>query len=175
MGHKKCSVCKGSGLFEIEKVIAVSIGAGIRDGMRVRVPGQGDNSRYGKSKGNLYVHVRVEPHDVFEREGNDVHVEVRIPFEVACLGGEITVPTLSGDAEVEVHPGTNSGDIMVMDKFGIPDVSKPEEIGDQLIHFVVDIPRDLNALQIDLLTKLKNVAPNLDAHTMSKQDRDVSI
>ena len=130
----------------------VNIPAGVDSGMTLRLTGQGEEGPGGK--GHLYIAVNVEEHPVFERDGADVHVRVRLSISEAILGSKIVIPTLEGDVSLNVPPGTQSGDRRVMTGRGMPG---QRGHGHQYIHFDVLIPRQLTSEQQRILEAFRKV------------------
>jgi molecular chaperone DnaJ len=135
-----CPKCRGQGALPARKTITVRIPAGIEDGERLRVPGQGEPGEWGGPRGDLYVDVHVKAHPVFQREGPHVLCELPITFTQAALGAEIEVPTLHGPHRLKVPKGTQSGEIRRM--------------GDQLVQLIVEVPRKVSKRQEQLLREL---------------------
>ena len=104
-----CTNCQGAGRIKQNKVLEVSIPAGIDEGQRIRLSGKGEPGMNGGPPGDLYVEIHIKPHEVFQRDGDDLHCEVPIGFPAATLGGEIEVPTLGGKASINVTEGTQTG------------------------------------------------------------------
>jgi molecular chaperone DnaJ len=145
-----CPGCRGTGRTEGERSIKVRIPAGVEDGMRLRVAGEGEAGIAGGPPGDLYVVIRVQPHPLFERDGPDLVCEVPIPFVQAALGGEIEVPTLEGRVSLRIQEGTQSGKVLRLRGKGLPTVAA-ETRGDQLVRLFVEVPSRLTARQRELL------------------------
>jgi len=141
-----CESCNGRGLLPKNVKLTVALQEGVQDGVRVRLS-EGDASRYGGSRGNLYIHVCVAQHDFFIRSNNDIHVEVAIPLRLAMVGGTLKVPTISGkNHELLVKAGTQSGDILFISGQGVNDFSTRIR-GNQYVHLKVEIPKNLDEEQ----------------------------
>jgi molecular chaperone DnaJ len=149
-----CDDCRGEGRREITEVVSVDVPPGVDDGTRLRVSGRGEAGRRGGRAGDLYVRVRVTPHDIFERDGVDLHCELRLPMTQAALGAELKVPTLHGEEVVKLKPGTQSGDIITLRRQGMPKLGAETARGDLLIHCRVETPTGLDTAQADLLRSL---------------------
>lgn len=148
---RPCKSCRGSGKERTAEKIAVKIPAGVGDGFRLRIAGKGNASvEPGEPAGDLFVELRVRPHEVFERHGADLVVEQRISFALAALGGEIEVPTLSGKAVVSVPAGTQSGTVFRLKGKGVYDLRERRH-GDELVRVTVDVPTKLSKRQKELL------------------------
>lgn len=147
----KCKTCGGNGLEERRRTIQVKIPAGVEDGSYLTLRGQGEAGPYDGPKGDLFVVVRVKPHQHLIRRGADVIYEVNISFPKAALGTSLTVPTLEGKSEVKVPPGTQNGTILRLKEQGIPGRYGR---GDELIHVNVMIPTKLTKKQRELIEEL---------------------
>lgn len=151
-----CSKCDGQGQVLSKRKLEVNIPAGIDNGSRIRLPGEGEVSEIGGPRGDLYCRVRVKPHNVFQRDGTDLLCEVPITFSQAALGGELEVPTLTGASSVTLSRGTNHGDIFRLRGKGMPDV-RGRGHGDLLIRTLIDIPKKLTKRQEELLRELAEI------------------
>jgi molecular chaperone DnaJ len=152
----RCPTCSGNGYVEAEKKIEVNVPAGIEDGTRIRLTGQGDppDTRQGGGiPGDLYVAIHVRPHDFFRRSGLDLHLDYPITFTQAALGDEIEVPTLEGSAQIKVPAGTQFGKTMRVKGEGVPRLRDGRR-GDLQVRLVVVVPTDLSSEQKELLKKL---------------------
>ena len=149
---KPCKSCHGSGKLKEQKTLEIKIPAGIDDGMRVRSVGNGEPGINGGPAGDLYVEVRVRPHQVFERDGSDLHVQMPISFATATMGGEIEVPTLSGRVEFPIPEGTQTGKTFRLRHKGMKGL-RSSLIGDLFVHVVVETPVKLSEEQKKLLQK----------------------
>ena len=145
-----CPGCRGTGRTEGEKTIKVKIPAGVEDGMRLRVAGEGEAGIAGGPPGDLYVVVQLRQHPLFEREGADLVCEVPVPFAQAALGAEIEVPTLEGRVDMRVREGTQSGTLMRLRGKGLPSLGSNAR-GDQLVRIFVEVPTKLTETQRELL------------------------
>ena len=146
-----CSVCRGDGLEEKRRTIQVSVPEGIDDGVYLTLRGQGEAGKYGGPPGDLYVAVRVKPHEYLIRRGADVIYEAEVSFPQAALGTEIEVPTLRGAEGLKVPSGTQNGDILRMRGKGIRGRFGH---GDQLVHVTVTVPKRLTRKQRQLIEEL---------------------
>lgn len=134
--------------------LSVKIPAGIDDGQRLRVSGEGQPGVKGGPEGDLYVHVQVQSHELFKRDQQDVYCDVPISFSQAALGAEIEVPTLSGKVKLVVKPGTQSGQRQRLKGKGIARLDG-RGIGDQIITLILETPVDLTPEQRELFVKLQ--------------------
>lgn len=148
-----CRECDGRGLVRRQRRVSVKIPAGIPDQTRLRVSGQGQGGLRGGPPGDLYVEVRVRPHPRLERRGNDIHSEQRVSYLEALLGSVLEVETLWGVEAVELPPGTQPGQTLVLRSQGMPDV-RGSGRGHHHVSVRVEIPRRLTARQRELLRDL---------------------
>ena len=147
-----CKNCNGKGFIKINKKLDVSIPAGIDNGQRIVLRGQGSAGRNGGSDGDLIIDVRVRPDTVFDREGNNIFCEVPISFAEATLGAEIDVPVLGGKTEKFTIPeGTQTGTSFTLRGKGISDVNTKRR-GDLILTVVVETPKNLTSEQKKLLS-----------------------
>lgn len=145
-----CTACSGAGRIKQNKVLEVSIPAGIDEGQRIRLSGKGEPGLNSGPPGDLYVEIHIQPHDVFQRDGDDLHCEVPIGFPAATLGGEIEVPTLGGKASINVTEGTQTGKTFRLRGKGVKGV-RASYPGDLYCHIVVETPVRLTDKQKKLL------------------------
>jgi molecular chaperone DnaJ len=150
---QKCARCGGDGRIEVTDSITVRIPAGIDDGARLRVTGRGEAGMRGGRSGDLYVQIRVEPHDVSQRAGADLGCGVTVPMTVAALGGQVEVPTLEGVERIDLGPGTQSGEVVRLKGRGMPYVDGRGR-GELVVLLKVETPKNLTAEQDELLRKL---------------------
>ncbi len=164
-----CTACDGVGRVRQNKTLQVKIPAGIDDGMRIRSSGNGEPGVNGGPAGDLYVEVRIKPHDIFQRENDDLHCELPIPFTVAALGGDIQVPTLTGRAEITVPEGTQSGKTFRLRGKGIRGV-RASYPGDLYCHVTVETPVRLTDDQKAILQQFAD-SLNEGGHKHSPQSK----
>ncbi|MBO8141409.1 MAG: molecular chaperone DnaJ [Firmicutes bacterium] len=145
-----CSECRGAGRVRRRRRIHVRIPAGIDTGNRIRLSGEGEAGERGGQPGDLYLRVRVRPHSVFTRDGEDVICEIPISFAQAALGDEIDVPTLEGSHRLSIPEGTQPGAEFRLRGMGIPRVGGYGR-GDQVVRIRVEVPRRLSPRQKELL------------------------
>ncbi len=145
-----CTTCAGAGRIKRNKTLEVKIPAGIDDGMRIRSSGNGEPGMNGGPPGDLYVEIHIKAHEVFQRDGDDLHCEVPVSFAKAALGGDVEVPTLSGKASFPLPEGTQSGKTFRLRGKGIKGVRSGYP-GDLFCHVVVETPVKLTERQKELL------------------------
>ena len=146
----KCKICHGTGSVRKNKKIKVKIPAGVNTGSIISVRGEGEGGLRGGPSGDLFVFINVEPHDIFKRNGNDIHFNVPISFTDAALGVEIEIPTLEGTTKYTIPEGTQTGTEFRLKGKGIPNV---KGVGRGSLYFTVDVqtPKNLNEKQKNLL------------------------
>jgi molecular chaperone DnaJ len=150
--RKPCPRCHGRGRVEEEKVLSVKIPPGVDNGDRIRLTGEGEAGPPGTQPGDLYVEVRVRPHPIFERDGDDLHCEVPIRIAQAALGDTVQVPTLGGDAEIRIPAQTQTGKVFRLRGKGVKSV-RSRGPGDLYCKAVVETPVNLTAEQRELLER----------------------
>jgi molecular chaperone DnaJ len=148
-----CPTCHGQGRVKKQKTLEVKIPAGIDDGMRIRSAGNGEPGTNGGPPGDLYIEIRLKKHEIFEREGDDLHCVVPISFTRAALGGEIEVPTLQGKAAIDIPEGTQAGKQFRLRGKGVKGV-RSSYPGDLYCHIAVETPVKLTEHQRKLLKEL---------------------
>ena len=148
-----CTTCHGQGKVKQQKTLEVKIPAGIDSGMRIRSTGNGEPGTNGGPAGELYIEIRIKNHDIFERDGDDLHCAVPISFTTAALGGEIHVPTLQGEAAIDLPEGTQTGKQFRLRGKGIKGV-RSSFPGDLYCHITVETPVKLTEHQRKLLKEL---------------------
>ena len=166
-----CQDCRGEGRRAEERTFVVDVPAGVDDGLTLRLPGRGASGPRGGPAGDLFVHLRVNPHPRLQRSGNDLHHELHLAMTQAALGLTMPFETLDGTVELNFAPGTQSGQVLRLRGRGVPHVQGRGR-GDLLISVVVDVPTELSKEQEDLLRQLaaqreETVAPP-DAGLFSK-------
>lgn len=149
-----CTACDGVGRVRKNKTLQVSIPAGIDDGMRIRSTGNGEPGANGGPPGDLYVEVHLKRHGIFEREEDDLHCELTIPFTTAALGGDVEVPTLTGRGEISIPEGTQTGKVFRLRGKGIKGV-RSSYPGDLYCHVQVEIPVRLSDEQKTILRQFE--------------------
>jgi molecular chaperone DnaJ len=152
-----CRQCGGDGRVRSRRTVGVRIPPGVADGMRVRLAGQGEVGSGGGPAGDLYVEVEEEPHDLFTRDGADLHCTVQLPMTAAALGTTLPLPTLDGIEELHLEPGTQTGTVRTLRGKGMPRLRSTGRVdghGDLMVHVDVAVPTKLDAKQTELLRQL---------------------
>lgn len=150
--EKPCKECAGSGRTREKEHIKVNIPPGIESGMRIRLEGLGEYGRDGP--GDLFVSVYISPHKYFKRAGDDLLLEVPIPFTTAALGDKIEVPTLFGKAKLTIPPGTQSHTVFKLNGEGMPNI-RTRGKGDQMVRVTVKVPEKLTKKQKEVLKEFE--------------------
>ncbi|MDS4041612.1 MAG: molecular chaperone DnaJ [Candidatus Competibacter sp.] len=148
-----CGTCQGSGRVEEQKTLSVKVPAGVDNGDRIRLAGEGEAGEHSGPPGDLYVQIRVKPHPIFTREDNDLYCEVPIGFTTAALGGDLEVPTLDGRLSLRIPAETQTGRVFRLRGKGVKPV-RGGATGDLLCRVVVETPVNLTREQKELLQKL---------------------
>lgn len=148
-----CKSCRGNGHVKVTKRLDVDIPAGIDDGQRIALRGQGSDGLNGGPAGDLVIVVSVKGHRIFERDGRNIYCEVPVTFAEATLGADINIPTLDGEEKYTIPEGTQTGVTFTLRGRGIPDVNNPNRKGDLMVKVVVEVPKNLNGEQKELLRK----------------------
>jgi molecular chaperone DnaJ len=152
-----CRPCLGTGRKQITRTVNVKIPAGVETGSRLRLRGEGEQGSHGGPNGDLYVFIHVEPHEFFERSGDDIYCRIPISFVQAALGDSIEVPTLMSTENLKIPKGTQTGKTFRLKGKGIAHL-RGFGRGDQIIETVVTIPTQLNKKQEDLLREFVRVS-----------------
>ena len=147
-----CGDCHGRGRVRKTKTLSVKVPAGVDDGDRIRLSGEGEAGRNGGPPGDLYVEIRVKPHKLFERDGPDLSTEVPISIATATLGGDVELPTLDGHVSLKVPAGTQSGKVFRLRGKGVTTVRDARQ-GDLFAKVAVETPVNLSAEQKEILGK----------------------
>lgn len=148
-----CPECAGDGRVRARRTLAVKVPPGVEHGMRIRLAGEGEVGPGGGPPGDLYVEVNELPHPVLQRDGDDLHCTVTLPMTAAALGTTVKVPALDGEEELDVRPGTQSGQVIELRGRGVPHLRGAGR-GDLLVHVVVATPTKLDERQEQLLREL---------------------
>jgi molecular chaperone DnaJ len=152
-----CGTCSGQGVVPKTKQIKVTIPAGVEDGNKLRVRGEGDAGPYGGAAGDLYIFLKVKPDPKFRREGPEIYSETTISYLDAILGASIKCPVVDGDVTIKVPPGTQPGQIMRLKGNGAPKLGSPDVRGDHYVTMVIEIPKDLSKEEEELIARLRDL------------------
>lgn len=154
-----CPTCAGQGRNQVRRSLEVDIPAGVADGVQIRLAGEGEQGRWGGPPGDLLVSLSVAPHPIFERHGEDLHLELRLNAADAALGAEIEVPTADGQpVRLKIPPGTQTGDVFELKDLGVPRLRQSGR-GRLVVTAFVAIPEQLTRAQRDLLEQLRATLP----------------
>jgi len=148
--ERPCAKCSGAGRVEETAKIKVRVPPGVDSGQKLRSGGGGEAGAHGAPIGDLYIFLHVREHDLFQRDGDDLHTTIPIKFTLAALGGALDVPTLTGKAQLKIPPGTQSGTLLRLRGRGMPSL-RGGEPGDQYIRVEIEVPKKLNAEQKEKL------------------------
>jgi len=151
--HTPCPQCGGAGRVRRRRTLSVKIPAGVDEGMRVRLSGDGEVGPGGGPPGDLYVEVKVKPHPSLTRDGDDLHATVQVPMTAAALGTTLSVETLDSTETVTVKPGTQPGSVVTLKARGVPKLRGTGR-GDMFVHLDVRTPARLDGAQRELLEQL---------------------
>ena len=153
-----CTECKGSGKIKVTKTLQVNVPKGIDDGQRIKLEGKGEPGEKGGIPGDLLIVMSIQPHKVFTRQGNNLHLEMPITFVQAALGDELSIPTLDGSEEkYTIKPGTQPGTVVYLRGKGIPSVKNNRIIGDLVVKLNMTVPTQLTDKQKDLLKNFNEI------------------
>lgn len=145
-----CRDCRGQGRVRKKKNLNLKVPPGVEEGMHLVLRDEGNLGSHGGPRGDLYVKVRVEPHPFFERRGDDVYCSIPISMTQAALGVTMKVPTLTGEEEIKIPEGIDSGEELRLKKMGIPNIHSGKK-GEQIIKIIVKTPKKLSRKQRELL------------------------
>jgi molecular chaperone DnaJ len=149
----KCKTCNGEGRVRTTSRVKVKIPAGIEDGQGLKLTGYGEAGLKGGAPGDLYINITVQPHEIFERDGLDIHMEMPITFSQAALGATISVPTLTGPVSLKIPAGTQTGTKFKLARKGITN-SRTGAVGNQYVIAKVVTPTHLSSEQKEIFTRL---------------------
>ena len=147
-----CTNCRGTGHVKLTKKLEVNIPAGIDEGQKIALRGEGSAGKNGGPSGDLIIGINVRPHPIFERDGNDIYCEIPVTFVDAALGAEIDIPTLEGKQKYDIPEGTQNGTTFTLRGKGITRVNTKSR-GDLYLSIIVEVPKNLNSEQKELLRK----------------------
>jgi len=158
VGYRVCTICGGTGGKVIPRRLEVKIPAGVRNGSRIRIAGEGSPGHAGGSKGDLYLVVKVLQHKLFERKGDDLYAEVSVPLAIAVLGGEVRLPTLNGNLSLKVPPETQNGKVLRLAGKGMPKLGNSDH-GNMFAKVKVVLPTELTEEERKLFERLRSLRP----------------
>ena len=158
VGNRVCTICNGAGGKASLKRLQVKIPAGVRDGSKIRIAGEGGPGRAGGGKGDLYLVVKVLPHNLFERKGDDLYTEVSVPLATAVLGGEVRLPTLNGSVALKIPSETQNGKVFRLAGKGMPKLGNGN-FGDMFAKVKVVLPTNLTDEERKLFERLRSLRP----------------
>jgi molecular chaperone DnaJ len=158
-----CAACRGAGKHSVKAEVRISVPAGVEEGVRLRVNGEGDAGDPGAPRGDLYCVVREVEHKIFQRSGADVITEIPVSFVQMALGDTVEIPTLRGRAEMTIPAGTQSGKVLRLRGQGLP-VLEGRGKGDQLVRVFVEVPKKLSDRQKELLRELQELERKGSGH-----------
>ncbi|MCB1888420.1 MAG: molecular chaperone DnaJ, partial [Rhodocyclaceae bacterium] len=162
-----CKTCNGAGRVEKDRALNVNIPAGVETGTRIRLAGEGEAGMRGGPPGDLYIFVEVAPHDLFERDGTNLHCRVPVSMSKAALGGAIEVPTIDGGrGRVQIPAGSQSGRQMRLRGKGMPAL-RGGAAGDMFIELAVETPVNLTSKQKDLLREFEELSEDNNPESKS--------
>jgi DnaJ-class molecular chaperone len=156
VGNRVCTICNGAGGKITPKRLEVKIPAGVRDGSRIRIAGEGGPGLAGGSKGDLYLVVKVLPHKLFERKGDDLYTEVSVPLATAILSGEVRLPTLNGNLSLKIPPETQNGKVFRLAGKGMPQLGNNKH-GNMFAKVKVVLPTNLTEEERKLFERLRSL------------------
>jgi molecular chaperone DnaJ len=154
-----CTNCHGEGTVSRTEPMEVRIKAGTRDGQRIRLAGKGNAGAHGGPAGDLYVIIRLDPHPVFRRDGDDIYLTVPVSATEAALGAKIEVPTIDGRALLKIPPGTQPGQKLRLREKGVPSATKEGVRGDEIVEITVSVPMPRDERTKELLRELAKLNP----------------
>ena len=151
-----CGNCGGEGRIKKQKTLSVKIPPGVDNGDRIRLTGEGEAGGNGGPSGDLYVEIHMRPHEVFTRDGQDLHCEMPISFTNAAIGGAVEIPTLNASAKIKIPAETQTGKVFRLRGKGIKEV-RSSSVGDLMVHVVVETPINLTQRQKDIFVELEKI------------------
>eukprot|EP01113_Clastostelium_recurvatum_P039442 TRINITY_DN6021_c0_g1_i3.p1 TRINITY_DN6021_c0_g1~~TRINITY_DN6021_c0_g1_i3.p1 ORF type:complete len:204 (+),score=53.54 TRINITY_DN6021_c0_g1_i3:215-826(+) len=161
----QCTTCKGKGVTSGRRTAQVRIPNGIDNDQSLRLVNQGEPGPRGGRPGHLFIRVQVSPHELFRRDGLNVHLDVPVSFGQAVLGDTLLTPTLTGEVELKIPEGTQPDEKRVLRGKGIRDPRG--RTGDQFVHFKVQVPRNLTSRQQELMKEFESITKQEEAKVKS--------
>jgi molecular chaperone DnaJ len=171
-----CPTCQGEGRVRAQRSLTIDVPAGIDDGMRIRLSGQGEVGPGGGPAGDLYVEVIQSTHEVYTRDGSDLHCSIAVPMSAAALGSEVVLPTLDGEEKLDIRAGTQNGAVLTIRGKGVPRLRSTAR-GDLHVHIEVRTPTKLDEAQEKLLREFaalraEDVSVNSNRSSLFDKVRD---
>ncbi|MEO6924971.1 MAG: J domain-containing protein, partial [Bryocella sp.] len=158
--QNSCATCSGAGVITRREPLEFRIKAGTRDGQRIRLAGKGNAGTEGAAAGDLYLIIKVEPHKLFHRSGDDIHVAVPVTVMEAALGAKIDVPTIDGTGtQLKIPPGTQNGQKLRMREKGVPSAARAGQRGDQIVEVKIIVPKVQDERSKEILRELQKLNP----------------
>ena len=157
MIEEKCETCEGKGARQVTKKLKITIPAGVDNGTRLRISGEGDAGDRNGPAGDLYVYIFANEDPEFRREGINVLSEIKISYLQAILGSRLDVNTVDGTVEISIPPGTQANTVMTLENHGVPRLGNPVSRGDHLLTVLIDIPTKINSEEREILEKLAKI------------------
>ena len=151
-----CNKCGGEGRVKKQETLSVKIPPGVDNGDRIRLSGKGEAGSNGGPAGDLYVEIHMKPHEVFTRDGRDLHCEMPISFTNAAIGGAVEIPTLDASAKIKIPAETQTGKVFRLRGKGIKEV-RSSGVGDLMVHVVVETPVNLTQRQKEIFAELEKI------------------
>ncbi len=164
---QSCSSCHGDGRIRESSTIKVKIPAGVNEGNYLTLRGEGDIGRRGGAAGDLIAVIVEKQDDFFERDGNDIHCEVQVPFTKLILGGSIRVPTLYDEISLKIQPGTQPGKVFKVRSKGLPQVNRTHVVGDFFITIQAKVPTKVSQKEKDIYEELAKI----QAESLEKEEK----
>ena len=152
-----CGTCSGRGRVRKMEKLSVTVPAGVNTGLQLRLSNKGDIGDKGAPRGDLYVALEVEDHEFFRREGDNIECVVPITYPQACLGADITVPTVDGEHDLTIPAGTPSGKALTLKGIGAPRLGGRRGRGDQIVQVVVQVPKSMDKEEEELVRRLAHL------------------
>lgn len=165
--EENCSECQGRGIVKEKKRFTVEIPAGVENGTIIRKLNEGEAGEKGAPSGNLYLHIRVKPHELFERHGDNIYLEFPITFSQAALGTEVKVPTLEGDVKMKIPAGTETHTLFKLKGKGFESLNGYGK-GDEIVRVIIKTPSKLSKEQKELFKKLSKEETELKPEKKEK-------
>ncbi len=164
-----CPNCRGAGAVRVDRSLSVHVPAGVDTGIRLRLSGEGEPGEHGGPRGDLYVFITVKKHELFERDGENLLLELPVAFTLATAGGEIHVPSLNGPGTLRIPPGTQSGQQFRIKGKGLPSMEHRGQ-GDLIVKVFVEVPRRVSKKQTELLKEFEKEATPADYEAIREFD-----